>query len=95
VAWKRRNDAKSSLQRPLDIGHVADEGEPSLRLPSTVEEDVEVNEAVRLVDVQLPLELRADLLRMRAGVSVPKKAKVAVEEAVAAILADAGLPVVA
>jgi hypothetical protein len=87
--FRDRNRAKSNLLQPLGVEHVSDEGEHSMRLPGSVEDDVATAELVRLVDEKLPVQLRADMLRMRAGVQVPKSRLVM--EAVAGILREAGV----
>ncbi len=92
-AWKKRNAAKSNLMRPLDIEHVHDEHEPGTRTPSTVEDDVQLQELLRMIDQDLPVELRQSYLQMRAGVSVPKARRLQVEKAVSEILkGEVGCP---
>lgn len=89
LEWRKRNDTKSSLMRPLDLDRIADERERNTRLPSDVEETAGVNEMVRLIDERLDVELRATYLQMRAGKAVPKSRRVQVENAVREILRDA------
>ncbi len=81
-AWLTRNNAKANLCRPLGMEC---SGEEKGR-ESTVVQDAELSETLRLIDVELPLGLRADYLRMREGVSVPKARREAVTEAVKEIL---------
>ena len=52
--------------------------------------DAEVAEILELIDVELPVALREDYLRMRDGVSVTKERR-AVEAAVLGILVGVGL----
>jgi len=86
--WRARNDAKANLARPLDIGLIADEHERNMRCQANVEESAEVDEAIRMVDEKLPVEMRADYLRMRAGEKLTKARRLKIEETVKAILKD-------
>lgn len=84
--WHARNLAKQNIMRPLDVSAVSDEGETRMAIPSAVEDEAEVNEMLRAIDELLPLELRADYLRMRHQAPVPKGRRERVREAVLAIL---------
>lgn len=84
ACWQQRNHAKANLQRPIDIDHVADE--VRMHRASEVEAEASINESLRLIDANLPVELRSDYLKMRAGVSVPKMRRIEVERAVSEIL---------
>lgn len=69
LAWKERNHAKQALARPLRL-------EPGVMHryfsePSRVSDQVETQELLEKIDQELPLELRADYLRMTDGVSLP------------------------
>lgn len=85
LAWRKRNEAKASLMRPLDLDHVSD----AARRESEVAQEAGVNEMLALIDRHLDVDLRADYLRMRAGKSVAKARRMAVEAAVREILSDA------
>ena len=73
-----RNNAKSGLMRPVDLGSVAES-----HTESVVEAKAEGNELSSLIDQELPVELRADYLRMLDGVSLPKPTRTRVQRAVA------------
>lgn len=85
-AWLRLNNAKANISSPLALDNVCDEKERRTRVESSSEQDVEIDELIKLVDSQLPVELRATYLQMRAGVSVPKPKRLQVERAVTEIL---------
>ncbi len=89
VEWKKRNDSKANIMRPLDIDHIADENESNTMMPSEVEETVELNEMLHLIDEHLDVDLRAAYLQLRAGKSVPKARRAQVEAAIREILRDA------
>ena len=84
TVWLKRNTAKANLIRPLNIGNISEE--KSTTSASTVHQDAEIEEALRLIDEQLPVELRAVYLQMRAGVSVNKLKRLQVEREIKAIL---------
>jgi hypothetical protein len=84
--WRARNSSKANLMRPIALDHVADERERRTRTESTVHGDVETAELKRLIDERLPVELRADYLKMLGGVTIPPARRRAVEAAVKGIL---------
>src|SRR5262249_54489962 len=89
--WADRQNAKTNLLLAVGMDNVRDEHEPRMRTASAVETDAETNEILRLVDEKLPVEMRADLLKLRAGVHVGKQRRLNVIQAVSTILADAGV----
>ncbi|MBY0525583.1 MAG: hypothetical protein K2R98_19415 [Gemmataceae bacterium] len=88
-AWKSRNDNKANIMHPLDLDFIADEREPNTRQESEVESEVETKELLRLIDMNLDVDLRATFLQMKAGQSVPKARRMVVEKAVRDILKGA------
>jgi DNA-directed RNA polymerase specialized sigma24 family protein len=84
--WRARNSAKANLMRPVALDRVADEKERRTRTDSTAEGDVQAAELKRLIDEKLPVELRADYLKMLGGVSIPPPRRKVVEAAVKDIL---------
>jgi hypothetical protein len=89
TSWKTRNQNKANILSPLDISQIADEKEKFTWNESTVEEEAETAEILRMIDEQLPAELRGIYLQMRAGVSIPKAKRLLVENAVKEILRGA------
>lgn len=88
VDWNARNASKQNLMRPLDVSSVRDDGERNMSVASRVADDVAAGEVLDLIDRGLPAEIRADYLRMRGGVSVPKGRRQKVREAVLEIIGD-------
>lgn len=84
-AWLHRNNAKANLSRPVGLDSVSEERGRE----STVHQDAELSEMLRLIDEKLPVSLRADYLRMREGVSVSRARRDAVTEAVRGIIGEA------
>ena len=89
--WRERNDAKARLSRPLDLSSISDEQEPRMMSSSPVENEAEISELLQVIDERLPLEFRADYLRMRSGVKVSKQRRDVIEQAVLSILSGVGI----
>jgi len=75
--------------KPVPVEHTG-EAERSLRVPDRLAE-VESKELDDLIDEELPVDLRADYLRMRSGLRVEKLRRRRVERAVLEILQGAGV----
>ena len=75
VDWTARNAAKQNLMRPMDIGNVADEHEPRMKMNGVAIDQSVVNELKALIDAELPVELRRDYLMMldNKNVSLPRR----------------------
>lgn len=90
VEWKRRNERKASLMRPMDFDHLPENCERKVCLESDVEGSVEMAEIMALIDERLDVDLRATYLQMLTGKSVPKARRSQVEEAIKEILRERG-----
>lgn len=86
VAWQRRNAAKLNLMRPLDVTAVADERERNMATRPCSHDEAATSEALGRLDRELAPDVRADYLRMRAGVSIPKVRRQRVREAILGLL---------
>lgn len=85
--WRRRNIAKQNIMRPINMANVADDsGESTMYARPTAEQDAASQEMLDKIDEYLPVDLRADYLRMREHASIPKVRRQRVREAVLAIL---------
>lgn len=86
--WKKRNATKANLQRPMDIGRVSNDGERErrARVEPQAEQNAETAELLGRVDTALPLEFRADWLRMRAGVAVSRNRRSQIEDVIKEIV---------
>lgn len=77
--WDERNSRKANLMRPLDLQEEKVGND-------CVTEKAERNELLRIIDENLPVELRGAYLKIRAGVSVSKSQREQVEQAIRGIL---------
>lgn len=83
--WVKRNESKRSL---METGDATNRHNEFRRCVSHEHDEVDIAELVDRIDEDLPSELRADFCRMRDGVSVSKKRRLAVEEAVLEICGE-------
>jgi hypothetical protein len=80
--WAASNRAKRSLMRPLDVTSAGEPRSVSVD-PAT---EVADRELVERVEEALSPDLRADYLRMKAGVGIPKGRRLRVRKAVLAAI---------
>ena len=80
AAWKVRNDAKKSLTHANEIN------ENSVIDKDDILQNVEMKEMLELIDRKLPLDLRADFIRIKEGVALSAQRREKVKEAVREIL---------
>lgn len=85
--WRSRNDRKMTLLGVSDLDHAAEH----INHRGDGIDEVELKEVLQKIDLSLAVELRADYLRMRAGESIPRAARLEVEKAVGEILTSLGL----
>ncbi len=89
--WSERNATKARLMSPHGFDLIRDEGERSMRLVDTIAADASASELSTLIDAELPLDLRADYLRLLDGVKVPAARRRQLQRAVLEILEEHGL----
>lgn len=82
--WKIRNMAKKSLMQPVDISLIS--AGSSSHKSVNLDNQLDFSSLKDLIDKELPVELRADYLRMLGGERVAKPRKNKVRKAVLKIL---------
>lgn len=90
AGWYKRNSTKKNLMIPLEYDQVDGENEPGMSVVNCPHINAVNQEIINLVDQNIPLDLRSDYLKMRAGVSITKVKKTRVQEAVKEILRKNG-----
>lgn len=75
LAWKNLNASKAGLVTPLDISNIDDTQENNTKLPDNVVEKLSSEEIFEIINEKLPAYLRADYLKMKAGINVSKTRK--------------------
>lgn len=88
IKWRKRNDSKSRVYAPKVID-VADETRYTVN--AQAENQVATNEIAALIDEGLPMDLRADYLRLLSDVHVSISRRILVQSAVLTILEENGL----
>jgi len=87
IKWYNRNNNKKNIVQPVDIDNVRDEYEENMSLADATE-IIEHKEVWTIIDRYLDIELRADLIKIKSGVKVPKQRRRAVESAITEILKE-------
>lgn len=73
--WKNLNNTKAGIVCPKDLQNIDDTCESNTRLPDDTGEAMSREELYSLIDLKLPSKYRADYLKMKEGLSVPKSRK--------------------
>jgi len=72
--WKLytiRNQSKENIVKPIDIDAVSD-SERNIYSQPDMDWEIEKRDALDKLDLEIPLDLRADYLKMRAGITISK-----------------------
>ncbi len=88
--WIERNTAKKNILQPIDLSTVDRDTEDNMKIYVEYEDNLDNKEIKRVLNKYLPLELRADYLKLINNVHVPKNRKLKVFKAVTKILEDYG-----
>ena len=80
-------EKRQNLMSPIDIANVRINKESCMHDNGEFD-NIEIQELVSIIDAELPLEYRADYLRMKDGAMVPKNKRDIIEECIKGILVD-------
>lgn len=80
--WIERNKARRNILNPIDLDSVSDEKEHSMHVVDLIEERVERKEVLDIIGQQIPIEMRADWLKLLRGIHVPKVRREELEKTV-------------
>jgi DNA-directed RNA polymerase specialized sigma24 family protein len=83
---EKPNIAKLNVIQPIALDVVDDERESGMWAWGQILEEQEMNEMIEIIDRELPVYFRADYLRMRQDVYVPKPQREAVIQSILQIL---------
>lgn len=89
-AWNLRHSSKHNLAQPLSIESVYNESEKNMWCKFDFVDDITISEIFETIDQELCVDMRADFLRMRQGVFVPKARREKIEGEIISILREAG-----
>lgn len=82
--------SKRNIMCPIDISGVRDEYEPNMRQEDSVLENICQEETESLINKHLPVSMRADYLKVKYNIKIPKSRKDKLEQTVQQILKDNG-----
>ncbi len=85
-----KNMSRSMLAAPLSIDVIRDEEESGMWTKIDFLNDMEVEDIFRIIDIELPVDLRTDFLRMKQGVLISKPRREKIEEIIVEILRENG-----
>lgn len=88
IIWKNRNERKANLVCPTDISNIDDTEEKNTKVPDSVSDNLIKKEVFDLIDLKLPVSLRADYLKLRSGVNIPKIRKDLIVKTIKDFLTD-------
>jgi len=91
--WFRRNGAKKNLMNAVNITTVSDKMEESMRMPDKAFDDVVRAEIWRVVDAELPVDMRHDFKKFTGGISISKGSRTKLIEKIVEILKEKGIEV--
>lgn len=86
----KNNITKKNLIDTISIDNVQDENEDNMFYYIEFIDDIECEEVLKLIDINLDINLRTDYLRMRDGITIIKAKKDRIYEAINEILGEYG-----
>ena len=89
--WMKRNSAKKNLMAPITFGNVVDEKEDGMKTSVELDKQLDLKTFFEIIEEDIPLEFKADLIRLKHEISIPKIRREKVYRAVRAILEERGL----
>ncbi len=88
LSWKKRNSDKKNLVCPTDISNIDDTNEKNTKFNEKVSENMAKEEIFAIIDLKLPAYLRADYLKIKSGVTIPKNRRDLVIKAIREFLTN-------
>lgn len=88
--WEKKYGAKRNLMEPLPLEGVRNETESNMWTKIDFLNEIQAQDIFTLIDIHLPVHLRADFLRMKQGILIPKPRRQKVEAVILTILEQNG-----
>lgn len=88
--WEQKYGAKKNLVEPISIDSVQDEQESNMWTKIDFLNDIQAQDIFVLIDKYLPVHIRADFLRMKQGILIPKPRRQKIEALIITILSEHG-----
>lgn len=89
--WASRNERRKNIMNPITFASVVDEKEDNMKVHNDLDRQLDMKEFFDIVEKDIPLELKADLIRLKNDIPIPKPRREKVYEAIRTILAERGL----
>lgn len=84
--WSERNVNKKNIMMPITIDNINDEKETNTRINVDVLDNLDYIELIEFIDKHLPTSLRADYIKMKHNIKIPKQRRLVVESTVLEIM---------
>jgi hypothetical protein len=81
ASWSKRNDSKKNIMHPIDIYSVRNEHEDNMKVGDHIDE-LERQELWAIIDKHLDTKLRADYIKLRNNIKIPKQRRLQIERAI-------------
>ncbi len=88
--WVCRNLAKKNLMTPIELSNVRNEYENYMKKCVSVEHQISYKEIRKIIDENLPIEMRANYLRMLSDVYISKSKRILIQDTIREILIKHG-----
>jgi DNA-directed RNA polymerase specialized sigma24 family protein len=89
--WKSRNERKRNIMNTIGFDSVLDENEESMRVYNDLDAEIDIKDFFVLIEEHIPIEMKADLIRLRNNVPISKPRRQKIYKAIRQILEERGL----
>ncbi len=89
--WMKRNQRKRNIMSPVSFDVVVDETENNMKVYPDLDHEIDMKQFFDIVETNIPLDLKADLIRLRNGITIPKPRREKLYQVIRDILAEKGL----
>lgn len=90
-SWIKRNAAKKNIMQPIEMSNVQDEHEQRMKVYDKTDTEIVRREIFSVIDKYIPNSLRADYIKVRYGIFIPKARKEKVLEEIRRILEESNI----
>ena len=89
-SWYTKNSAKKNIMAPLEFDQVQPDNEVNMSVGDDAHDNAVCNELTETIEQNLSVGLRADYLRIKNNIKIPKCRKDKVQDEIVGILAEYG-----
>jgi hypothetical protein len=88
--WAKRSKRKKNLMNPIDISNIDDEHEKNMSVHTDPGRLTDYDNMMKIIDRELPTNLRAQFLRLKFGTKLSKVNKIKIQTTIREILEKNG-----